>query len=138
MKVMLVEDSRVLRERIRGMIAVIPQADLVAETGSESDAMIYLDKYHPDVVVIDLRLTIGSGLSVLEHVKAMYPAMIAIVLTNSGQAEYRNKCMALGADYFFDKSLNIEAFNELLGDLQRTKFSQPETEIVPVNLNDLH
>jgi two-component system, NarL family, response regulator DevR len=124
MKVMLVEDSRVLRDRIRAMIAAIPKTNLVAETGSELDALGYLEKLRPHVVVIDLRITSGSGLSVLEHIKAMYPEMTTIVLTNYGQVEYRNKCMALGADYFFDKSLNIEEFNMLLVNLQLSKFAE--------------
>lgn len=138
MKILLVEDSRVLRDRIRGMIAAIPEAIMVAETGSESDALSSLEQHHPDVVVIDLRLTSGSGLSVLEHVKAVYPTTIAIVLTNYGQPEYRSKCMALGADFFFDKSLNIDAFNDLLINLQRSRFAQIQTEVVPARLKDLH
>lgn len=124
MKIMLVEDSRVLRERIRSMIVAIPQAELVAETGIESDALSLLEQHHPDVVVIDLKLSIGSGLSVLEHSKAKYPNMVAIVLTNFGQAEYRNKCMALGADYFFDKSHDIDAFNALLMALQQSELKR--------------
>jgi DNA-binding NarL/FixJ family response regulator len=127
MKILLVEDSRVLRERIRHMIEEIPMAVLVAETGSEIDARCCLDKYQPDVAVIDLRLSTGSGLSLLEHIKAVYPAMLTIVLTNYGQPEYRDACMALGADYFFDKSMNIDAFNELLVSLSRLNASVEQT-----------
>jgi DNA-binding NarL/FixJ family response regulator len=127
MKILLVEDSRVLRERIRRMIEEIPKAVLVAETGSEIDARSCLEKYQPDVAVIDLRLSTGSGLALLEHIKAVYPAILKIVLTNYGQPEYRDTCMALGADYFFDKSMNIDAFNELLVSLSRVNASVEQT-----------
>ena len=63
-----------------------------------------------DTVVLDLKLSAGSGLPVLEHIKAVYPLMTVIVLTNHGQAEYQSKCLALGADYFFDKSRDFDAF----------------------------
>ena len=56
----------------------------------------------------------GSGLSVLEYIKANYPATIIIVLTNYGHAEYRSKCEVLGAHYFFDKTRDIYAFEKLL------------------------
>lgn len=117
MKILLVEDSRVLRERIRDMITATPLAVLVAETDNEQDACAQLKKCAPDIVVLDLRLRNGSGLSVLEHIKAMYPKLISIILTNFGQPEYRDRCMDLGADYFFDKSRDIEAFEDLLAQL---------------------
>lgn len=117
MKILLIEDSRVLRERLGRMIDAIPAAELVAQADNEGDAQSYLAKYRPDVVVLDLRLRRGSGLSLLEHIKATYPRTLVVVLTNYGQPEYRAKCLDLGADYFFDKSVDIEAFNELLASL---------------------
>lgn len=111
MKILLVEDSRVLRERVRALIGEIPDAVLVGETDNEADAVRYLDEHRPDTVVLDLKLKSGSGLSVLEHITALYPAVTVIVLTNYGQAEYREKCMALGARYFFDKSMDFAAFS---------------------------
>jgi DNA-binding NarL/FixJ family response regulator len=119
MKILLVEDSRILRERLRNMIAVIPNADLVAEADNEGDALLHLEKHRPDVAVLDIRLKTGSGLTVLEHIKAVYPETIIIVLTNYGQVEYRSKCIGLGAHYFFDKTRDIEAFDKLLLDLSQ-------------------
>lgn len=117
MKILLVEDSRILRDRLRGIVHAIPRAVVVAETDNEDDARCHLDKHRPDVAIIDLRLKSGSGLSVVEHVRAMHPATTIIVLTNYAQPEYRAKCMELGAHYFFDKSKGIAAFAQLLTDL---------------------
>ena len=106
MKILLVEDSRILRERLRALIGAIRGAIVVAEADAEADARERIDACRPDVVVLDLRLRAGSGLSVLEYLKASHPDVIVIVLTNYGHAEYRAKCLNLGADYFFDKSLD--------------------------------
>ena len=114
MKILLVEDSRILRDRLRIMIAAIPNTDLVAETDIEGDAFRLLETHRPDIAILDIRLRMGSGLSVLEYIKANYPATIIIVLTNSGHAEYRSKCEELGAHYFFDKTRDIYAFEKLL------------------------
>lgn len=110
MKILLVEDSRVLRERLRELIAQMPQAELVGETDNESDARRHLQAQHPDLVVLDLKLRRGSGLTVLEHIHAVYPHVIPLVLTNYGQAEYKTKCLALGAHQFFDKSRDFDDF----------------------------
>ncbi len=116
MKILLVEDSRIVRDRLRGIINNIPGCILVAASDNEDDARLQLDKHHPDLAVIDLRLKGGSGLSVLSHIKAMQSATIIIVLTNLAQTEYRVSCLRLGAHYFFDKSKDIAAFTQLLVD----------------------
>ena len=119
MKILLVEDSRILRDRLRGIISAIPMASLVAETDNADDARCLLDQHRPEVAVIDLRLRGGSGISLIEHAKAAHSATTLIVLTNLAQAEYRSKCIELGAHYFFDKSKGIGAFTLLLADLSR-------------------
>jgi DNA-binding NarL/FixJ family response regulator len=117
MKILLVEDSRTLRDRLRHLIDTIPNAVLVAETDNEDDARAHLERYRPDIAVVDLRLKGGSGLSVIEHIKAVYSGTTVVVLTNRAQPEYRAECMKLGAHCFFDKSKDINAFTDLLADL---------------------
>ena len=120
MKVLLVEDSRILRERLRTLLAGMAQVVVVGETDNESDAIRYLEIHGPDTVVLDLLLHSGSGLSVLETVKAQHPEITVVVFTNYSQPEYRAKCMALGADYFFDKTTDFEAFSLCLQTLSQS------------------
>lgn len=125
MNILLVEDSRILRERLRGIISTVPTANLVAETDNADEARCLLDRHRPQIAVIDLRLRGGSGLSLLGHIRAMHAATTLIVLTNDAQAEYRTKCIELGAHYFFDKSKGIGAFTRLLADLSRHPAEPP-------------
>lgn len=125
MKILLVEDSRILRDRLRGIISAIPKAVLVAETDNEDEASCLLERYRPEVAIIDLHLRSGSGFSLIGHAKAVHSATTLIVLTNLVQAEYRSKCIQLGAHYFFDKSKGIGAFKLLLADLGRRLVERP-------------
>lgn len=125
MKILLVEDSRILRERLRGIISAIPMASLVAETDNAEEARSLLAQHRPEAAVIDLRLRGGSGLSLIGHARAAHPATTLIVLTNLAQAEYRSKCIELGAHYFFDKSKGIAAFTLLLAQLGRLPAQPP-------------
>lgn len=132
MKVLLVEDSRVLRERLRAIIGAIPHLELVGEADNETDAQRYLEQSRPDAVVLDLKLKGSSGLSVLEHIKAVVPQTIVLVLTNYGQPEYRSRCAELGADYFFDKSLNFDEFSACLHGLANSmpsNFGRPDSRV---------
>jgi len=121
MTILLVEDSRILRDRLRSCIGEIPNALLVAETDNEEGARGHLERHRPDVAIIDLRLNGGSGLSVIEHIKAVYAATTMIVLTNYAQEEYQAKCKALGVHYFFDKAKGNAAITNLLADMSKSK-----------------
>ncbi len=114
MKILLVEDSRILRERLRIMIADIPNTDLVAETDNEGDAFRLLETHRPDIAILDIRLRTGSGLSVLEYIKANYPETVIMVLTNYGHTEYRSKCAELALNDVTDRDI---AQTDLFADL---------------------
>ena len=114
MKVFLVEDSLMIRERLRSMIASIPSIELVGEAGNEIDAVRGICRSCPDVVVLDLTLEKGNGMEVLRRAKEQALPGLVIVLTNYSYPQYLKKCMALGADYFLDKSREIEKLSELL------------------------
>jgi DNA-binding NarL/FixJ family response regulator len=59
------------------------------------------------VVLIDISLRSGSGFDVLKVLKEqnLAPVAIKVVLTN--HPEYRDVCTLLGADEFFDKSMEM-------------------------------
>ena len=114
MKVFLVEDSKVVRERLRGMMACIPDIELVAEVDNEGDAMRGICTVLPDVVILDLTLVVGSGMEVLRRIRLQPISILVIVLTNYSQPQYQKKCLELGADYFLDKSKEIPELGELL------------------------
>jgi DNA-binding NarL/FixJ family response regulator len=114
MKVFLVEDSQAVRERIRGMLACIPDIELVAEADNEDDAMQGICTVLPDVVILDLTLAGGSGISVLRRIRLQPLTVRVVVLTNSAAPAYREKCIELGADYFLDKTHEIPQLETLL------------------------
>jgi DNA-binding NarL/FixJ family response regulator len=62
----------------------------------------------PDVAILDVRMPRGSGVDVLRTLKRDNPAATVIILTNFIDPEARQLCMAQGADYFFDKSIEFE------------------------------
>ncbi len=117
LKILLIEDSTILCERLGALINAIPNALIVAQTDNEDEALSRLELYRPDIAIIDLRLKCGSGLSVIQHINVTHPKITMIVLTNFAQPEYRARCMALGAHHFFDKTKGCEACIKLLTEL---------------------
>ena len=114
MKILLVEHSWPVRERLRSLITAIPHALLVAQASSGAAARSHLADHRPALVVMDPCLRAGGGFALISQIKALQPSCIIIVLTNQVYPEYQTRCRQLGADYFFDKSKETIAFVALL------------------------
>jgi len=130
MKVFLVEDSKAVRERLRGMLANIPDIELVAEADNEEEAIQGIYSFLPDVVILDLTLAAGSGMGVLRRIRLQPLILRVIVLTNFTSPKYREKCVELGADYFLDKTHEISEFEALLIQMSgslKTKLMPPSS-----------
>jgi DNA-binding NarL/FixJ family response regulator len=118
LKVLLVEDSALIR---RHLVALIEDTDGVTVSGeveTEADAINALRQGRFDAAVVDLQLREGSGFGVLQHLKMHHPELLAIVLTNSNTPAMRARSLALGAHHFLDKSSEFERVAALLESLR--------------------
>jgi DNA-binding NarL/FixJ family response regulator len=115
LSVLLVEDSRVLAERLRETLLSVPGVQLAGTVDSEADAVAALQRQPVDVVLLDLHLRQGTGFGVLRAIPAdRVKKTVVIVLTNYDLAEYRRAAAALGARHFLDKLRDFERLPILL------------------------
>jgi len=117
MKVVVVDDSIIVRERLIKMFSDIPSLTIVGEAGNSFEALNIIEDKNPDVVVLDIKIPGDSGVEVLKRIKKMNPSIIAILLTNYPLGQYKEKCLEYGADYFFDKSEEYSNVIEVLKSL---------------------
>lgn len=96
-------------------IEIVGQAETVAE------AVTAIQKLHPDVVILDIRMPGGSGIDVLKRVKQGEVTPMVIILTNYPYPGYRQKCLQAGADFFLDKSTEFDQIPKLFEQLKRDK-----------------
>jgi DNA-binding NarL/FixJ family response regulator len=122
LRVVLVEDSPLLRRILAGMLDELGGVEVVGEAADEGAALAVLEGVAADLAIVDLELAAGSGLGVLRALReapARFGAPRAVVLTNHAHAGVRERCVALGAAAFFDKSLQMEALFDYVVELAR-------------------
>jgi two-component system, OmpR family, response regulator len=118
LSVLLVEDSRVLAERLRETLLSVPGVQLAGTVDSEADAVAVLQRQPVDVVLLDLHLRQGTGFGVLRAIpNDQVRKTVVIVLTNYDLAEYRRAAAALGARHFLDKLRDFERLPILLQEI---------------------
>ncbi len=124
MRVYVVEDSDAICERVVRMVDELRDTNVVGTADVVSSAIRGIEKHFPDVVILDIQLLDGNGLTVLQHIKKMLPSIKVIVLTNFNSDQYRNLAQLYGADAFLDKSND---FMQIPGLLQGW---QPSFEVI--------
>ena len=117
MKIFIVEDSKLVIERLTSLFAERPDFKVVGSAGGAHKALRSIEATHPDVVILDLRLQGGTGWDVLRSLKSQPIPPVVIMLTNFPSVFHRVKAKQSGADYFLDKSEEFEKLGDILASL---------------------
>jgi len=113
-RVLLVEDSKVLTERLTEAIDQIADVCLIGTAETEAAAIALVRREAVDVIILDLHLRQGTGFGVMRALAATQLRPQIIVLTNYDLPEYKNAAFALGATHFLDKARDYGRLPEVL------------------------
>jgi DNA-binding NarL/FixJ family response regulator len=117
MKVLIADDSKMVRERLVALVSELEVVDLVGQAGEAGETLAQMRQLKPDVVVLEPRMTRGLGIQVLEWIRTLSMIPMIITLTAFPYAQDRRRCLALGADYYLDKTTEFERVAEVVREL---------------------
>jgi len=110
LKIVLVEDSVLVRQTIGSLLGELAGVEVVGGAADELAAIELLRSQQPDLAIVDLELRTGSGLGVLQALSKNpdhFGRPRAVVFSNHDQPVLRERCFALGVERFFDKSTDM-------------------------------
>jgi two-component system response regulator DevR len=105
LRVMLVDDHEVVRDGIRAMLAAEDDIVVTAEASSVRDAVDEAARARPDVIVMDVRLTDGSGIEATREIRAQRPATKVLMLTSFADDEALFASIMAGASGYVLKQV---------------------------------
>lgn len=114
MKVMVIEDSDIVRIVFHNLLAQVRGASVVGEFDTAASAIRALEQRLPDAILLDIQLRSGNGMDVLKVVAADFPHIKVFVVTNFTDELYRRRYLDAGAAGFFDKSRDLAALRSSL------------------------
>ncbi|MEW6211874.1 MAG: response regulator transcription factor [Acidobacteriota bacterium] len=118
MKVLIVEDSRRVRELIRRLLGGL--SDEIYECADGSDAFAAYDEHLPDWVLMDIEMKRMDGLSASRLIKDAHPEARIVIVTRYDDEKLREAARNAGACDYVPK--------ENLLELRRILASPPATE----------
>ena len=96
-KVMLVDDHEVVLE---GLIRILEKQggiQIVSVAGSAEDALEKLERFPPDVIVVDIQLPGMNGIELIKRIKKSHPEIEAITLTVFDDEQFARQAIKAGA-----------------------------------------
>ena len=98
-----VEDSPDFRQEISWILrANFPSIDII-EAGDGEEVWRKIDGFHPNLVLMDLKLPGVDGLRLTKEIKARYSNLTVVILSSHDLPEYRLAALAYGASSYIAK-----------------------------------
>jgi len=119
MKVLIADDSRLMRERIRETISIFSSVEIVSETETGLQTLEELFKHNPDLAILDIRMPDRNGLEILKEYRKKNKKTIIVILTNYAYDQYKDRAFENGADYFFSKSEDFDKISAVVAKILR-------------------
>jgi DNA-binding NarL/FixJ family response regulator len=117
MKILIADDSKLIRDRIIGLIGTTSTSHIVQQAADGAETLEKSISFEPDIIILDIHMPRKNGLQVLEAISKYEIHPIIFVFTNYTYPQYRTKCLSLGADRFFNKSTEFEEMFEELNQI---------------------
>jgi DNA-binding NarL/FixJ family response regulator len=113
-RVVIVEDQRILRELLCAMLAGEPQTDVVGQAHTGAEALELADRLEPDVVLLDISLPDFDGIAVMQSLRSRHPATRVIALSIHDEPRYVQGMIDAGASGYVVKSATMDELRQAI------------------------
>jgi two-component system response regulator DevR len=96
-RVFLVDDHEVVRRGVADLLETEPGLTIVGEAGTAREALARVPALAPDVVVLDVRLPDGDGVTVCRELRSRMPSLAVLMLTSFADDEALYDAILAGA-----------------------------------------
>ena len=108
-KVMLVDDEQLIRSGLKIMLETYPDIEVIHQAGNGREAYECCQIEVPDVVLMDIRMPISTGIEGTKLIKEAYPEVKIVMVTTFQDTEYIVEAMQYGASGYLLKDSSYEA-----------------------------
>lgn len=113
-RVLLVDDHTLVRQGLRGLLALEPRVEVVGEAGDVASAVTAIVRLAPDVVLLDVVLGDASGFDVVRGARARGCAPAYVVVTTYDADEVFATSIREGARGFLLKDSSVDVLVDAL------------------------
>lgn len=118
-RVLLVDDQTLIRQGIAMLLELEPDLEVVGAVGDGRAAIEAVEKLHPDVVLMDVRMPGMDGVTATRELNRRFPEVGVIILTTFDDDEYIFEGLKAGARGYLLKDISSEEMAEAVRTVAR-------------------
>jgi DNA-binding NarL/FixJ family response regulator len=107
-RVLVVDDHKVVRKGLRTFISVNDDLELVGEAGNGEEAIEQVAALHPDVVLMDLKMPVMDGPTAIAEIRSRFPEVQIVALTSFDDESLAQRALEAGAIGYLFKDAEEE------------------------------
>lgn len=115
LRVLLADDHEFFRGSLAAFLGEQKGLEIVGQAANGNEAVELADRFHPDLVLMDLHMPHRNGISAMQMIKRRCPWIKVVILSMHGNDVYRMKAEESGADGFIGKERMKSGLTEVLG-----------------------
>ena len=108
-KVLIADDQAILADGIRSVLSSCPELEVVGIAQDGFQALDAVEKYHPDVVLMDIRMPNMNGVIATQQIKKRSPETKVLILTTFDDSDYILNAINYGASGYLLKDVSASA-----------------------------
>ncbi len=114
-RVLIADDHKLFRQGLKSLMRTRDDlVEVVAEAETGQEAIRLVELHRPDIVLMDIFMPQGDGLSATKEICSRYAGTAVVMLTSSENEEHLFEAMRLGASGYLLKSLDADELFDLL------------------------
>lgn len=106
--IIIAEDQYMLRKAMVQLIEFNEQMKVVNDCNNGGDAFEFIEKYHPDIAILDIEMPGLTGLEVLSKIREFKIDTKVIIVTTFKRPGYFEKAVANEVDAYVLKERSVE------------------------------
>ena len=108
-RVLLADDQSILADGIRSVLSSCSEIEVVGIAADGFEALEMLEKYKPDVILMDIRMPNMNGVIATQEVKRRHPEVKVLILTTFDDSDYILNAINNGASGYLLKDTSSAA-----------------------------
>lgn len=121
MKVLLVDDHKIIRDGLRAVLEARPDIEVVGEAADGHEALVLARTLRPEVVVMDVSMPGLNGIDATAHLASEHPGIKVLGLSMNSDRRYVLAMLSAGASGYL---LKDAAADELIRAIQTVASGQ--------------
>ena len=132
-RVLLVDDHKLLREGVRHLLAESDEVEVVGEAANGNQALVLVQELRPDVAVVDLSMPRKDGIEVTAEIRALDIDTRVLILTMFSDEQHAIRTLHAGASGFISKTAELDELVKAIREVHLGRRYLPEDIAVAIS-----